>query len=110
MLTVVQPFEDLLERRILVADHDGLGMIQNRIDTVDHEPGYVRNMIEDEVSIGANQAGQVYIFIENTQVIAFADEVFNDLDHRTLSQIVRSCFETKAQHADPSVPLFYDES
>ncbi|MGA7223349.1 MAG: hypothetical protein WA603_08590 [Candidatus Acidiferrales bacterium] len=63
MLTVVQPFRDGFKRWILVADHDGLGMLQDRIDTVDHEPGYLRNVIEDEISIGSDQAGQLFLSI-----------------------------------------------
>src|SRR5437016_5040038 len=84
-LVIVQALQDSLELRILVADHDCLGMIQDRIDSVDHQSRYVGNAVEDEVAICANQACQVYIPVKNAQVIAFADEMFDDFDHRTLS-------------------------
>ena len=34
------------------------------------------------------------------QVVAFADEAFDDFDHRALAQIVRSRLETEAQNTD----------
>ena len=51
----------------------------------------------------------IHVLVKNAQVVAFADQAFDDFDHGTLSQIVRSCFETEAQHADASVFLFHDE-
>jgi hypothetical protein len=56
-LAVAQPLSHAPEVRILVADHDRLSVIQNRIDTVDHESGYLQNAVEDEVPISANEAG-----------------------------------------------------
>ena len=48
------------------------------------------------LTLRANQAGDTHILVKDTQVISFADETFNDLDHRALPHIVCSCFETEA--------------
>jgi len=57
MLTVVQPLENTMKLRIPIANHDGLGVIENAVYAVDHEAGNVRYAIEYEVPIGTNQAG-----------------------------------------------------
>src|SRR4029077_13830959 len=110
MLTFVQTLEDATKLRILIADHDCLGVIQHGIDPAHDQSGNVRNMVENEVPIGTNQASQTHVLVINPEVIALADEVFNNFDHGTLSQIVRSCLETETQHTDPFAPFFHDES
>src|SRR5260370_39594217 len=106
MLTVGQSFDDTLKFRIFVADHNRFCMIQNRINSVNHQTGYVGNAVEDEIAICTNQTCQVHIPIKNAQVIAFADQMLDHFNHRTLSQIIRPGFETEPQNADPSVSLF----
>src|SRR5580704_9511530 len=105
MLSVMQSAEDAFKLWVFVPDDDRLGMVQNRINAVDHKPRYVWNAIEDEVPIGPDQACHIYVSVKNAQVIALADEAFDDLNHGTLSQIVRPGFETKTQNSYPPVFL-----
>src|SRR5690349_18795862 len=84
-------------------------MLENRIDTVHHQPGYVRNAIENEIPIGTNEAGQVHILIENAQVVTFSDEPFDYFDHGTFAQIVGARLEAEAQNTDSFVLIFHDE-
>ena len=88
---------------------DGLGVVQNRIDLVDHQPGYVRDVIQDEVAIRADQAGYIYVFVVNAQVVALPDEMLDHIDHRTFAQIVCSGFEAETQHSDLSMTAFRNE-
>ena len=39
------------------------------------------NVIENEISIGANKTGDVYVLVINPQVIPLAYEPLDDLDH-----------------------------
>src|SRR5579864_551006 len=108
-LAVTQTLEYAAKIRIVVSDHNRFRMLENRIDTVDHQPGYVRNAIEDEIPIGTNETGQVHILIENAQVVAFSDESFDYFDHRTFAQIVGARLETESQDTYSFVLIFQDE-
>ena len=65
--------EDLAEFRIVIADDDRLCVSKNLVCCRHHQPRNVRNAIEDEIPIGANQAGHIHILVENAQIITFAD-------------------------------------
>jgi len=67
--------------RIVIPDHNCLGMIQNRVDIPDHQFGNVWNTIKDEVSVGPDQASYIYVFVIDAQIVAFTQESFDDFDH-----------------------------
>ncbi len=74
-----------MKLRILITNHNSLGVIENAIYVVHHEAGNVRNAVEDEVPIRANQACHIHAFVKNAEIVAFADEVLDHFDHRALS-------------------------
>jgi hypothetical protein len=61
-LTLTELSENLSEFWIVTCYHDGLSMTENRIDIANHYFGYVRYLIEDRVSVRANQTGNVHVF------------------------------------------------
>src|ERR1700722_15734768 len=81
-------------------------MIQHCVDSVHHKPGNMRNTGQDEVAVGTDQASHLYVAVENTQVVTFADQVLDDLDHRTFAQIVGSRFETESKNTNFPLALF----
>jgi len=74
-----------LKIRVFVADNDRLGMIENRVYIINHEPRYVRDAVQDEVTVRAHQAGNVDVFIVDTQVIALSQQTLNDFNYRALT-------------------------
>src|SRR5438445_8053793 len=102
-LTVTQTLGHFVEVRIFVADHDGLSVIQHCVDVVDHKFGYVRNMVEDEVPVRANQTGNIHVSVVDAQVISLSQQAFDDFDQGAFSQIVGSRFEAEAQNTDACV-------
>src|SRR5260370_31095607 len=109
-LAVTQTILETSKLRIIITDHEGLCMIQNFLDTVDHQSRYVRNVVKNEVAIGTNQAGQIHVLVKNAQVITLTNEALNHFDHGTLSQIICSRFEAEPQDSDPLIPLLRDET
>src|SRR5216683_5427777 len=79
-LTVTQTLGHFVEVRILVADHDGLSVIQHCVDVADHKFGYVRNTVEDEVPVRANQSCNIHVLVIDAQVMALPDKAFDDFD------------------------------
>ena len=65
--------------------------------------------IEDEIPVGANQAGDIHIFVVDAKVIAFAYEPLDDLNYRALPQIVGAGFEAEAQYPNLLVSAFHNE-
>ena len=106
MLAWLQTVNNACKFRVFVTDHDGLCMIQYCVDSIHHEPGNVRNTVQDEVAVGADQASHFYVAVENTQVVTFADQVLDDLNHRTFAQIVGSRFETESEDTNLPLALF----
>src|SRR5271155_3679134 len=107
-LILAQALEDDGKLGILIANDHGLRVFENRVDVLDHEPRNVRNAVEDEVAIGPDQAGHLHVLVKNAQIVAFADEMFDDFDHGALAQIVGSRLKTKTQYPDAPVAGIHD--
>src|SRR5580658_7505864 len=68
----------------------------------------MRNVIQDEVAVGSDQAGELHVLVVDAEIESFADQAFDDLDHRALAQIVGAFLETEAEHADTRISLLHD--
>src|SRR5437868_3209816 len=84
-------------------------MIQHRIETVNHQPRDVRDTVQDEIAIRPYKAGEAHISVIDAQIVALADEAFDDLDQWTLSKVISPGFEADPQEADAIVILVHNE-
>src|SRR6202020_300404 len=105
MLTWLQTLHNACKFRVFIANHHGLCMIQHCVDSIHHQPRDVWNTVEDEVAVCANQAGHVHVLVEDAQVVALSDQVLDNLNHRTLAQIVRACLEAESQNTNLPLSL-----
>ena len=62
-LAIPDSFGYTPEVRISVADHDRLAVLQHCVDVADHQPGNVRDAIQNEIPVCANQLGHIYTFL-----------------------------------------------
>jgi len=65
---------------VLVSNHDGLSMIEHSINVVDHKFRNVRNVVENEIPVRANQTGYIHVLVVDAQVVSLPDQSFDDLD------------------------------
>src|ERR1700722_1740052 len=108
-LPLPQALGNSFEIRIFITDHDSLCMNQHFVHVIDHELRYVWNVVQDKVSVRAHQTGDIHVPVIDAQIVTFSQQSFDDLNHRTFSQIVCSSLETESQNAHSLVALFRDE-
>lgn len=82
----------------IITDYDGVGMSQNIINGLDHHLGNMGNKVEDIITVGPHEAGQVDVFIINPDIISLAEKAFNHLNHRAFTKVIGSGLETETQH------------
>src|SRR5579872_2599938 len=59
----------------------------------------MRNSIQDEIPVRSNQSREAHVAIVDAQIVAFANQALNHLDHRALAKIV--CARLEAESEDP---------
>ena len=89
-----------LERRVVVADHQGAGVVEHLVDAGHHQVGDVRDLVEDVALVGAHQLGQVDVGVVDADLVALADQPLHDLDHGALAQVVGAGLEGEPEHPD----------
>ena len=109
LLVVAKSFWHIFKVGIFIADHNSLRVLQNHLDILHHEPRYMRNTIENEIAIGTNQTGDIYVLVIDAQVVAFADEPLDDFDHGAFAQVISPRLKAEAQDTNFLVPLIHDE-
>src|ERR1700728_3463056 len=62
-LIVAKPMRNFHKVGVLVADNDRLGMLQHGVDVLHHEPGDMRNPVEDEIAICAHQRSNIHVLV-----------------------------------------------
>ena len=86
-----------------------LSVLQNCIDIVHHQSGNMRNAVEYEIAIRANQSRHLHVFVVDAYIEALPCETFDDLDHGALAQIVRAFLKTEAQNSNAFATFFHDQ-
>ena len=105
----MEPLRHRFEIRILVSYHDGLGVIEHRVNIADHELRYVRNVVENEIPVRAHQAGNIHVLIVDAQIVSLSNQAFNNFNQRALPQIVCPSFKTEAKYSHSLVSSFHDQ-
>ena len=60
----------------------------------------MRNVVENVIAIRPVDARQADVPVIDAQIKPLADQALGQLHHRALAQIIRSCLEAEAEHAD----------
>ena len=84
-----------------VADHEHLGVGEQRFHARAHQRRDVRDLLLDIPAVGADEPSHGNVPVEDSDVTALADQGLDEHDHRALSQIVGSGLEGQADHPDP---------
>src|SRR4029453_18920718 len=88
------------ERRVVVGDHQGPGVVEDLLDARHHQVGDVGDLVEDLALVGADQLGQVDVGVVDPDLVALADQPLHHLDHGALAQVVGARLEGQPQHPD----------
>src|ERR1043165_1779453 len=62
----------------------------------------------DVLFVCAEESGKLHVAVVDGQLHSFADERFDERDHRRFAQVIRSGFETKTEHANAFASRFQD--
>src|ERR687897_1233410 len=73
-LTWSRALGDRPERRVVVADHQGAGVVEDLVDARYHQVGDVRDLVEDVAPVGAHQLGQVDVGVVDADLVSLADQ------------------------------------
>src|SRR4029077_14611729 len=84
----------------VVADHDRVAGGQELIGVVHHQIGQMRHDRLDVRAVRAEQAGEIDVAVVDPDVVALADERFDELDDWALAQVVGAGLEAEAEHTD----------
>src|ERR1700680_2665171 len=98
------------ELRRRVADDDGAGMRQDLIDARHHQPGDMRDVIEDVVPVGPVDARGAHVLVVYPQPESLSDQALHHLAHRACPQVIGSRLEAEAKDADLLVALRHDRA
>src|SRR6516164_7144307 len=66
----------------------------------------MRNAIENEVPVGANERRKVHVAVINPQVITLSDEPLDDLDDWAFTEIICSRLEAESQDSNTRISAF----
>ena len=69
----------------------------------------MRQRALDELPVFAADVRQGNVLIVNRNMVAFADQMFDQGDGRTFAQVVASGLETQAKHPDSSLAGPFDQ-
>src|ERR1700733_5142887 len=86
------------------SDHQHVGVLEQLLRLVHHEPPDMRDVIENVFAIGSQQTCQPDVLVIDEKLITLADELLRERDDRTLAQVVRALLEAQAEqpHASPT--------
>jgi len=87
--------------RSSIAYHDGVGMIENRVDAGNHQARYGGMWLRMVVAVWPHGWPELDICVVDAQVITLAQQALGQLHHRALAQIVRARLKLK-----PRMPTF----
>src|SRR5882757_179071 len=94
------------EFRVEVADDDCLPVSKHCIRAGHHQSRDVRNTGEDEIPVGTDQCGNVYISVVNAEVVALPDEPFDHFDDWTLAKVIRTRLEAEPEDSNTFISIF----
>ena len=69
--------------------------------------GDVGNTVQNKLAVGARQRRRCSRSVVDPQIVALADQAFNHLDHRALTQIIGSGFEAESKNPDARVAALH---
>lgn len=85
-------------------------MIQHCVNVPGHKLGYLGNVVEDRILVSANQTYDIHVLVMDSQVVALADEAFDDFNHGAFAQIKLKVFGARCdavpKNKDHGVRLF----
>src|SRR5204862_327411 len=87
-----------------VADHQHLGVRQQRLDTLAQQGRDVWDLLLDVAAVRSSQAGHGDAGIEDAHVASLPDERFDERDHGALSEVVGAGLEGEAHDPYPPLP------
>src|SRR5215469_16237969 len=108
-LAIPDSFAYTPEVRISVADHDCLAVLQHWVDVADHQPGNVRDAIQNEIPVGAYQFGYLHVLVIDAQDVTLAGKALDNFNHWAFAQVIRSRLKAETQHTDACMTLLHDE-
>ena len=98
----VQPLgQRVHELRCLFADDNEIALRKNIREICDHQRGNMRDCLLNITAVGPDQLRQGNLLIIDGQLVALAQEPFNENHDRAFPQIIRARLEAQAQHANP---------
>ena len=89
MLLGFQLRQQAAKRRVSRADDDDVAELDRLIEFADQQARKMRQMLHGEAAVAANQARDLQIAVEDSQLKSLADQPFCQLDQRALAQIKR---------------------
>ena len=81
-------------------------MVEKPLDVLAHQRRDVGNLLFDVATIGADQACERDVRVEDSYVASLADECLDQRDHRTLPEVVGPRLEGQAHDAHPALASF----
>ena len=85
-------------RRWRLATMLGLLLIVGNVRA--HHLADVRQVLGNEVLVGAQQTGQMHLRVVDLDLVALANQLLGQCDQRALPQVVGTCLEGQADEAD----------
>src|SRR5260370_17015755 len=60
----------------------------------------MRNHLFDELAVGSDEAAERHVTVPDADLTAFPEQTLDELDQRTLAQVVGPGLEAQAEHTD----------
>src|ERR1041385_9264118 len=62
-LAGAQALRHAVEAAVIVPNHDGLRVIENLVDVLDHQLRDVGNAVQDEIAVRTDEAGKLHVLV-----------------------------------------------
>src|ERR1700726_901449 len=90
-------------------DHHDVGRSEQLRRIIHQQAPDVRNVVEDVVAVGADEACKLDVSVEDQQFEAFADQLLSQGHDRAFAQIVSPLLEAEPEKPDTPLPARADQ-